>query len=103
MLLLPALNQMIDITTTRTMATQFHPPLIVFVLLVALSFTAALLAGYSMGAPGRKRSWIHIVGFATVMAITVYVIIDIEYPRHGFIRVDQVDHVLRELRLSMDQ
>ena len=103
MLLLPALNQMIDITTTRTMTTQFHPPAIIFVLLVALSFTAALLAGYSMGAAGRKRSWIHIVGFATVMAITVYVIIDIEYPRLGFIRVDQVDQVLRDLRLSMDQ
>ena len=103
MLLLPAINAMIDITTTRAMASQFHPPKIVFVLLVALSLTAALLAGYSMGAVGRKRSWIHIAGFALVMVITVYVIIDIEYPRFGFIRVDQVDEVLRELRMSMGQ
>jgi hypothetical protein len=32
-LLLPALNAMIDITTTRTMATLMHPPAVVFVML----------------------------------------------------------------------
>ena len=32
-LLLPALNNMIDITTTRTMALQTHPPRIIYVLL----------------------------------------------------------------------
>jgi hypothetical protein len=31
-LLPPALNEMIDITTTRTMAASFHPPPVVFVM-----------------------------------------------------------------------
>ena len=31
-LLLPALNEMIDITTTRTMAMEMHPPVIIFIL-----------------------------------------------------------------------
>jgi hypothetical protein len=35
------------------------------------------------------------------MAVSVYVIIDIEYPRLGFIRVDDFDQVLVELRESM--
>ena len=48
MLLLPALNQMIDITTTRTMATLLHPPLVVFFMLGALALVSALLAGYGM-------------------------------------------------------
>ena len=30
MLLLPALNEMIDITTTRVMATRNHPPVVIF-------------------------------------------------------------------------
>ena len=51
MLLLPALNQMIDITTTRTMATQMHPPTIVFVLLFGLGLGCALMAGYAMAVP----------------------------------------------------
>ena len=41
------------------------------------------------------------VGFAAAMALAVYVIIDIEYPRLGLIRVDAFDQVLVELRESM--
>ena len=35
------------------------------------------------------------------IALTVYVILDLEYPRLGLIRVDAVDQVLIELRESM--
>jgi hypothetical protein len=91
---------MFDITTTRTEAMKNHPPLIIFVMIGALSLAAALLAGYGM-AGGTSRSWIHFLGFAAVMALTVYVIVDIEYPRLGLIRVDDADRVLLELRESM--
>ena len=101
MLLLPALNQMIDITTTRKMATMMHPPLVVFFMLGALALVSALLAGYGMAA-GGQRSWVHVLGFAAVVAATVYVIVDMEYPRFGMIRVDAVDQVLRDLRHSMN-
>lgn len=100
-LLLPALNAMIDITTTRTMSAQMHPPLIIFVTLAVLALAGAMLVGFSM-AGGKSRSWLHIVGFAAVMAASVYVIIDIEYPRFGLIRVDAIDQVLVELRQSME-
>ena len=100
MLLLPALNAMFDITTTRTEATKNHPPSIIFAMIGVLSLAAALLAGYGM-AGGQLRSWVHIVGFAAAMALTVYVIVDIEYPRFGFIRVADADRVLQELRDSM--
>ncbi len=100
MLLLPALNDMIDITTTRTMATQTHPPVVIFAMLFGLGLASALLAGYGM-AGGRSRNWLHIISFAAVMALAVYVIIDIEYPRLGLIRVDAFDQALAELRASM--
>jgi len=100
MLLLPALNSMIDITTTRTMMSQFHPPLIIFILLIVFSLAAALLAGYDM-AEG-SRSWVHLIGFSVAMAMAVYVILDVEYPRIGFIRIDQTDQVLIDLRKSMN-
>lgn len=99
-LLLPALNQMIDITTTRRMATQLHPPVIIFVMMFGLAFMSALVAGYAMA--GRKyRSWLHIVCFTGVVAIVVYVILDVEYPRVGTIRIDTFDQALSELRQSM--
>jgi len=100
MLLLPALNQMFDITTTRTMAAQFHPPVIIFGLLGTLGLGCAFLAGFGMSG-AKERSWAHMVGFAAVVAITVYVILDLEYPRLGLIRVDAMDKVLIELRESM--
>jgi hypothetical protein len=100
MLLLPALNEMIDITTIRKISTLIHPPTIIFVLLFGLALGCSLVAGYSM-AGSAQRSWIHMIVFAAMTAVTVYVIIDIEYPRLGLIRVDAADQVLVELRESM--
>ena len=102
LLLLPAVNEMIDITTTRLMATRQHPPAIIFVMLVALALGSSLLAGYRM-AEAKGRSWLHMVGFAGVMSLTIYVTLDIEYPRLGLIRVDAADEVLVDLRKSMDR
>jgi hypothetical protein len=99
-LLIPALNEMFDIAATRTMAAQMHPPTIIFVMLGVLALMSALLAGYAM-AGGKTRSWIHVVGFALIMATTVYVILDLEFPRLGIIRIDSFDRVLVELRQNM--
>ena len=100
MLLLPALNEMFDITTTRTMAAQTHPPPVVFGLLLLFALFAALLAGSAM-AGAKSRHWLHAVTFAFALAGSVYVIIDMEYPRVGLIRVDAFDQVLVDLRQSM--
>ncbi len=99
-LLLPALNQMIDITTTRLMVAYMHPPIIVFVMLVILALLCGLLAGYGM-VGGRTRDWPHIIGFALILAMTVFVILDIEYPRLGLIRVEDFDRSLVSLRENM--
>jgi hypothetical protein len=98
--LIPALNEMFDIVTTRTMAARVHPPMLIFIMLAILALMSALLAGYAM-AGGKTRSWIHIFGFALIMATTVYVILDLEFPRLGVIRVDSFDQVLVELRQGM--
>jgi hypothetical protein len=99
MLMLPALNNMIDITTTRAVAIQNHPPDIIFILLGGLSLFSALLAGYGMSC--RGRSWLHIITYAVIVSITVFVILDLEYPRRGLIRIDVADRVLMELRQGM--
>ncbi len=96
----PALNQMFDIATTRVMAGQMHPPAIIFIMLAMLALVCSLLSGYAM-AGGKSRSWIHVIGFAVIMATTVYVILDLEFPRFGLIRIDAMDRVLYELRDSM--
>lgn len=100
MLLLPALNEMIDITTTRAMATQNHPPAVIYLLLAGLSLAGSLLVGYSMSV-NQRRSWLHTVAYAAIMALVAYVIVDLEFPRLGLIRVDSADQILVDLRQSM--
>jgi hypothetical protein len=99
-LLLPALNAMIDITTVRTMALLTHPPLIVYVLLLSLLLASSLIAGYAM-AGSAVRNWVHMLCFAAAMSISVYVILDLEYPRAGLFRIDHIDQVLIDLRAGM--
>lgn len=97
--LLPALNAMFDITTTRLAVTQFHPPRVVFVMLAALALIAAMLAGYQMSS-AAMRSWFHVLLFVTTFTLALYVIVDLEYPRLGMIRVDAADTLLKDLRAS---
>ena len=98
--LIPALNEMFDLAATRALAAQMHPPAIIFVMLGILALMSSLLAGYAM-AGSKTRSWIHVVGFALIMATTVYVILDLEFPRLGIIRIDAFDQVFVDLRQSM--
>ena len=99
-LVMPALNQMFDIATVRVVATQIHPPLIVYEMLIALALASAMLAGYQ-SAGEKDYDWVHKVGFAGIVAFTVYVILDIEYPRLGWVRLDAIDQVLVNVRAGM--
>ena len=101
MLLLPAINQMIDISSTRLAATQRHPPFTVFLMLGGLALVAAFLAGDGM-AGSKRRIWTHSAGFAVIVALTAYVTLDLEFPRFGFIRLDRSDQILVEVRQSMN-
>jgi hypothetical protein len=99
-LVLSALNSMFDIVTSRTAAARTHPPVIIYVMLMALAFAAALFVGYGM-AGARTRNWLHVIGFSAVLSLTVYVILDLEFPRLGLVRVNAFDQSLIDLRESM--
>ena len=92
---------MIDITTTRVVATGTHPPPAIYVLLCALSLVSAMLVGHGTSG-GGDRPWFYSVLFAGILSLTVFIIVEVEYPRLGFIRVDAADQVLIDLRKTMD-
>jgi hypothetical protein len=101
MLLLPALNDMFDITTTRTVAAWTHAPVVIYVMLGMLVLAGSLLAGYGM-ANGKARNWFHAAAFALIMSLAIYVILDFEFPRMGLIRLNAFDQVLLDVRQSMN-
>jgi hypothetical protein len=96
---LPALNEMIDITQTRETVAQMRTPLAVFVMVATLALIGSLFAGYDLA--GKTRYWFHTVGFALVMAMALFVIVDLEFPRLGFIRVNATDSALYDVRRAM--
>jgi len=98
-LLLPSLNTMIDITSTRQTSFNLHPPIVVFYLLFALSLLCALMAGYGMKV--RPGGWLHIVILALTVTLTIYATLEIEFPRQGLLRLKNTDKVLIDLRDSM--
>jgi len=100
LLVIPALNDMFDIATTRTMAAFIHAPSIILALLVMLSLLAAVLAGSEM-ASQPQRNGLQMVLFALAISCTVYVVLDLEFPRAGLINLSSMDQVIMQLRQTM--
>lgn len=98
-LLLPALNEMIDVSTSRTIALQTHLPRLIFHLLICVALLSGLLAGYAM-AKRKSRSWLHMLLFAAIIAITTYTILDLDDPQSGWIRLKSAEKSLVQLRDS---
>lgn len=100
-LVIPALNEMIDITTTRVMTAERHPPMAIWVIFYALALMAALFAGQGM-ASSKKASLLHVVGFPALVALVVSLVINLEHPRLGLISMGRFDQAIVDVRRSMD-
>lgn len=98
--LLPPVGEMFDIASTRTLATQQHPPLAIYLMLGFLVLVSSLLAGFGM-AKSVSLSRLHVLGFAAIVSITIYLILDLEFPRLGLLRVDDFDQAFLQLRQLM--
>lgn len=99
-LLVPALNDVFDEASRRAAATKVHPPLVVFLLLYLLALACALQAGWRLGR-AKQRHRAQVLGFAGVVALTLGITTDLEFPRYGYIRLDDYDVLLADVRQGM--
>jgi len=99
-LVLPALNEMFDLGSKRYAYALFHTSEVILLFLFVLSMLASLLAGYAMGA-AKHRNLLHMLIFASLVSLTLFVIFDFEMPRFGIIHLDKADQLLVELRKTM--
>ena len=99
-LVLPALNEVFDLTDLRIKSAAMHIHPSVFALLIGLALLAALLAGNGQ-AQTDPPAVLHMVVFALLLALTLYFILDFEYPRMGLIRLGASDQFLIRLRAGM--
>jgi hypothetical protein len=96
-LVLPPINEMIDVGAARAVALQAHLPTLIVGLLVGGAIASGLLAGYGM-AKRRDRSWFHGLAYAALLALTVYTVLDLDHPRFGLINIDAAYQPLVDLR-----
>ena len=101
LLVLQSLNQMFDVATARYAALRTHVPAAIFVLLLVLALLCGFFAGIGMARRRGHPSYLHMLMFAGVIAVTAYVILNLEFPRVGFVRLHGLDQFLREARASM--
>jgi hypothetical protein len=99
-LVLSAINEMIDITTVRTVGMISHLPFLVLTLLLVTIVLSSFLIGYSISAY-RARDWLSAIIFALAVSCATYVTLDYEFPRVGLIRTD-VDQVLIQALENME-
>ncbi|MBX3088298.1 MAG: hypothetical protein KF742_07385 [Cryobacterium sp.] len=99
-MVVPALNEMFDLANSRTAAAFMHVPTVVVVTLLGMAAASALLAGFGM-ATDKGPSILHYVGFALVMSLVVLVILDLEFPRLGFITLEEFDKYVQQARSAM--
>ncbi len=97
----PAVNEMLDVALARKASLRTHPPIVIHVLLFTMALGSALMAGFGMS-PSARMNWIHAGIFAVFSALTIFVILDLEFPRFGLIQVGAADEILRGVRRGMD-
>ena len=93
--MIPALNAMIDITTTRRAAGEATIPDSIMFFLFLLCLVSGFLLGYDNK---NKIDWVVVMGLAIMLSTTVFNIIDLDRPRSGLINVDKPNEKIVELR-----
>ena len=94
------LGEVFSVATLRQAALLNHPPIEVYIMLVIISLFGALLVGYTLPV-SKKRNILYMITYAFTISVLITLIIDMEFPRTGLIRVDSADKIILDLGNSM--
>jgi hypothetical protein len=93
--MIPSLNAMIDIVSTRDAERKAHVPESIIWLLLILTLAGSFIIGY--GTKGKLNS-VMVWSFSLMTAITIYLILDLDRPRRGIINTDEAHSSIVELK-----
>jgi hypothetical protein len=85
---LPPMNEVIDLHTTRHAMEHRHIPVLVFSLLIACTAVALSALGYGCGKKGR-RHWASTSSLGLLLAAVLWIVLDLDYPRAGLLQINQ--------------
>jgi len=96
MQMIPALNNVIDISSKRYYVDSVHLPEPIIYLLVLLACACAFYVGYTVAR--KENDWLLVIGFCLLTSMVVFVIFDIDRPRRGLIKLDKINQSIMDLR-----
>jgi hypothetical protein len=94
--MIPALNAMIDIITTREASRKSVVPRLILDILCFLTLVSAFLSGY--GSKHHERNKVLVVAFALMTTMALYLVIELDRPRQGYINLNGVQQLMKNLR-----
>ncbi len=97
--MIPAINAMIDITTTRLAGERARVPESILYMLFVIAIVSAFYGGYSAGRKGVV-DWLVEAGFCMLVAAVVLFTLDLDRPRRGMINLDTPNEAIVALRKS---
>jgi len=95
--MIPALNTMIDVTTSRLSGEKAKVPQSILIMLFLLALISAFYSGYSEGRKG-KIDWLVQTGFCLLVSVVILFTYDLDRPRRGFVNLDTPNQTILELR-----
>ncbi len=99
-LFISSLNEMFDLHTKRVVvSTQYRTPLVVWVVLIAVSMLAMASVGFQFGLAGRRSLQSNLVLALTFSAVML-LICDLDRPFHGWLTVSQQPMLDLQQKLS---
>lgn len=99
--MIPALNDMIDVTTSRLSGEKAKVPESILVMLFFLSMIIAFYGGYSEERKGRV-DWIVQIGFCLLVSLVILFTLDLDRPRRGFVNLDMPNQTIIDLRKNFE-
>jgi hypothetical protein len=94
--MIPSLNNMIDVVTTREASRHARVPLMVFIVLCMLIVVSAFLSGY--GSKSLERNKVLVTAFALITTLALYLVVDLDKPRQGFVNLNSAEQFILNLR-----
>ncbi|HEY4964884.1 MAG TPA: hypothetical protein VII28_00715 [Puia sp.] len=98
MQMIPALNAMIDIVSTREAERRSVVPRLILDILLILTIVSSFLTGY--GSKGHERRWVLVVAFALMTTLALYLVIDLDRPRQGYINLNSAQQQMINLKTN---
>ena len=95
--MIPALNVMLDASTTRMIGELSRVPDSIVWMLFIFSLASAFYLGYSSS--GKvSMDWFVAAGFCVLTTMVIYITLDLDRPRRGFIQLSTSQQAMLELR-----